>query len=112
MNLSIVVTICVFILGVTFGLMKIIYDIIMKRVEALEQKMNKQSLEINTLKNFNSMVVDRIEKDINALKDAVNELKKTISDKIHRDSDIINQQKNVIERVSRILDNNELLQGR
>lgn len=103
-TLTTAISVCIFILGVTFGLMKIIYDIIMKRVEQLEANQSKQDIRINTLENFNSMVVERIEKDIDELRKSIDELKKVINDKIHRDANIINQQKSVIERVNRMLD--------
>lgn len=104
MTLTTTITICIFILGITFGLMKIIYDIVMKRVENVESKQADQAIEINTLKNFNTMVVDRIEKDIEKLNQGFEDLKKIISDKIRKDSEIIAKQKDLIERMNKLLD--------
>ena len=107
MTLTTTISICIFILGATFGLMKIIYDIVMNRVENLEQKQATQELRINTLENFNTMVVDRIEKDIDEIRKSIDEIKKIINEKMHRDANIITAQQAVIERVSKMLDDRD-----
>lgn len=81
----------------------------MRKVDAMDLKLQEHSLAIQTLKNFNDIKVDRIEKDITDLRSEIKALTQTISDKIHRDSNIINQQKVLIERMSRILDDKEKL---
>ena len=106
-SLPILITLCIFILGITFSLVKIIYDIIIRRVEALEKSRGEHALAIQSLKDFNNLKVDRIEKDIDELKRDLQAFKEMIIDKIHRDSNIINQQKSLIERLSRYLDEKE-----
>lgn len=102
---SLAITICIFILGISFSLIKIIYDIIMRKVEAIDKKQQTHSLDIQTLKDFNDIKINRIEKDIMELKSEIKNLTNLILEKIHSDDNFVSQQRALIERMGRILDN-------
>ena len=84
------------ILGVNFGLVKIIYDIIIRRVEKLEQNGLIIHDRVKDLEAFNTHKIDQLIKDFS-------DFKTIVSNKLHRDADFINTTKNAISRIEPIL---------
>jgi adenylosuccinate synthase len=90
----------VLILGVTFGLVKIIYDIIIARVKGLENKCENLHDRTKDLEAFNTHKIDQLIKDFG-------EFKTLVSTKMHKDADFINATKNTIARIEPILNHLE-----
>lgn len=103
MTLPIVISLCVFILGITFTLVKIIYDIIIRRVESLEAIQLKQHDRIASLEAFNTYKIDQLIKDFQ-------EFKAIVSNKMHVEANFINETKNAIKRMEPIMQQYERLQ--
>jgi esterase/lipase len=93
---SIAFGIVALILGITFGLVKIIYDIIISRVKSVEIKSQNLHDRVKDLEAFNTHKIDQLIKDFS-------EFKTIVSNKLHRDADFINTTKNAISRIEPIL---------
>ena len=103
MTLPIVISLCVFILGITFTLVKIIYDIIIRRVESLEKVQIKQHDRIASLEAFNTYKIDQLIKDFQ-------DFKTIVTNKMHVEANFINETKNAIKRMEPIMQQYERLQ--
>ena len=102
-SLPIVVTVCFFILGTTFTMMKIIYDITTSRIKEAETKLQAQHDRISNLEAFNTYKIDQLIKDFQ-------EFKTVISTKMHVEANFISETKNAIKRMEPIMQHYEKLQ--
>jgi hypothetical protein len=91
------------ILGITFGLVKIIYDIIIRRVEKLEEKGLIIHDKVKELEAFNTYKIDQLIKDFT-------EFKAVVTEKLHKDANFINETKNAIKRMEPIMQHFEKIQ--
>lgn len=91
------------VLGVTFGLVKIIYDIIIRRVEKLEEKELVIHDKVKELEAFNTYKIDQLIKDFA-------EFKAIVTQKLHSDAGFISDTKNAIKRMEPIMQHFEKIQ--
>jgi hypothetical protein len=91
------------VLGVTFGLVKIIYDIIIRRVEKLEENGLIIHDKVKELEAFNTYKIDQLIKDFA-------EFKAVVTEKLHKDANFINDTKNAIKRMEPIMQHFEKIQ--
>ena len=103
-TLPIVITICVFILGITFTLLKIIYDIIIKRVEMLEQNKADHEKRIQKVEDLHGRDIDEIKRILLDLSTEVKDLKKYVHTDNHNLIDFIKQQGDIIQLIHRHLE--------
>jgi len=98
-TLPIVVTICAFILGITFTLVKIIYDIIIRRVGVLEKTKENHEKRIQKVEDLHGRDIDEVKKLLAELSIEV----KALTKYIHRDNhdllDFIKQQGDIIQLI-------------
>lgn len=87
---GVAITICLFILGITFTLMRLIYNIIIERVKKLESSRDNHEKRIQHIEDLHG-------RDINEIKRILTELSadvKALDKYIHKDNhDIINLMK-------------------
>jgi hypothetical protein len=100
---SIAFGIVALILGITFGLVKIIYDIIIRRVEKLEEKELVIHDKVKELEAFNTYKIDQLIKDFT-------DFKAVVTEKLHKDANFINETKNTIKRLEPIMQHFEKIQ--
>ena len=91
------------VLGVTFGLVKIIYDIIIGRVQNIESKSLSIHDRVKDLEAFNTHKIDQLIKDFG-------EFKTIVTQKLHNDANFINDTKNAIKRMEPIMQHFEKIQ--
>ena len=95
-SLPILITICVFILGVTFSLVKVIYDVIIRRVESLEKEKADHEKRIQHIEDLHGRDIEEIKKLLHELSSEVKALNKYIHTDNHNLMDFIKQQGDVI----------------
>jgi hypothetical protein len=102
-SLPILITICVFILGITFSLVKIIYDIIIRRVEALEKEKFDHEKRIQHIEDLHGRDIEEIKKLLHELSAEVKAINKYIHNDNHNLIDFIKQQGDVIALIHKNL---------
>ena len=104
-TLPIVVTICAFILGITFTLVKIIYDIIIRRVGVLEKAKENHEKRIQKVEDLHGRDIEEVKRILTELSLEV----KALTKYIHRDNhdllDFIKQQGDIIQLIHKQMKN-------
>ncbi len=92
---------------IVYALIGVIYYLFHRRIEKHESVLEEHSDKIKGLQDFNTLKVERIEKDIEDLSKEFKDFKKQIETKIHTDSNVINSANATISRVEKVLKFNE-----
>jgi 5-bromo-4-chloroindolyl phosphate hydrolysis protein len=100
-TLPVVISICVFILGITFTLMKIIYDIVTKRIEQLEKTRDNHEKRIQHIEDLHGRDIEEIKRILTELSSDVKALNKYIHKDNHDLIDFIKQQGDIIQLIHR-----------
>jgi len=104
-TLPIVITICAFILGITFTLVKIIYDIIIRRVGVLEKAKENHEKRIQKVEDLHGRDIDEVKKLLAELSIEVKALNKYIHRDNHDLLDFIKQQGDIIQLIYKQMKN-------
>ncbi len=104
-TLPIVVTICAFILGITFTLVKIIYDIIIRRVGVLEKAKENHEKRIQKVEDLHGRDIEEIKRILTELSLEVKALTKYIHTDNHNLIDFIKQQGDIIQLIHKQMKN-------
>ena len=104
-TLPVVITICAFILGITFTLVKIIYDIIIRRVGVLEKAKENHEKRIQKVEDLHGRDIDEVKRLLAELSIEVKALNKYIHKDNHDLIDFIKQQGDIIHLIHRQMKN-------